>query len=229
MADSTNAERKGFTMSESSVGEVFDKLFLHCTKRIVVATFASNVHRVQQIVNSAIKYNRKIAVCGRSMINMIETARNLGYIECPENIFIDIDMINNYTDEQLVIITTGSQGEPMSALTRMAAGDHRKVKITPNDLVIISATPIPGNEKFVSKVIDDLMQIGAEVVYSSLEDIHVSGHACQEEQKLILALAKPKYFIPVHGEYRQLIAHSETAQSMGIDKDNIIMLSMVEF
>ena len=225
MADSTNAERKGFTMSESSVGEVFDKLFLHCTKRIVVATFASNVHRVQQIVNSAIKYNRKIAVCGRSMINMIETARNLGYIECPENIFIDIDMINNYTDEQLVIITTGSQGEPMSALTRMAAGDHRKVKITPNDLVIISATPIPGNEKFVSKVIDDLMQIGAEVVYSSLEDIHVSGHACQEEQKLILALTKPKYFIPVHGEYRQLIAHSETAQSMGIDKDNIIMLS----
>ena len=225
MSDSTNAERKGFTMSESSVGEVFDKLFLHCTKRIVVATFASNVHRVQQIVNCAVKYNRKIAVCGRSMINMIETARELGYIECPENIFIDIDMINNYSDENLVIITTGSQGEPMSALTRMAAGDHRKVKITPNDLVIISATPIPGNEKFVSKVIDDLMQIGAEVVYSSLEAVHVSGHACQEEQKLIIALAKPKYFIPVHGEYRQLIAHSETAQSMGIDKDHIIMMA----
>ena len=223
MSDSTNSERKGFTMSESSVGEVFDKLFLHCTKRIVVATFASNVHRVQQIVNSAIKYNRKIAVCGRSMINMITTARELGYIECPENIFIDIDMIKNYTDDQLVIITTGSQGEPMSALTRMAAGDHRKVKITPNDLVIISATPIPGNEKFVSKVIDDLMQIGAEVVYSALEDIHVSGHACQEEQKLIIALAKPKYFIPVHGEYRQLISHSETAQSMGSDMENIIM------
>ncbi len=225
MSDSTNAERKGFTMSESSIGEVFDKLFLHCTKRIVVATFASNVHRIQQIVNSAVKYNRKIAVCGRSMINMIETARELGYIQCPENIFIDIDMINSYTDEQLVIITTGSQGEPMSALTRMAAGDHRKVKITQNDLVIISATPIPGNEKFVSKVIDDLMQIGAEVVYSSLEAVHVSGHACQEEQKLILALAKPKYFIPVHGEYRQLRAHSETAQSMGIDKENIIMMS----
>ena len=224
MSDSTNSERKGFTMSESSVGEVFDKLFLHCTKRIVVATFASNVHRVQQIVNAAIKYNRKIAVCGRSMINMITTARELGYIECPENLFIDIDMIKNYTDEQLVIITTGSQGEPMSALTRMAAGDHRKVKITPNDLVIISATPIPGNEKFVSKVIDDLMQIGAEVVYSALEDVHVSGHACQEEQKLIIALAKPKYFIPVHGEYRQLMAHSETAHSMVIDKDNIIML-----
>ena len=225
MSDSTNAERKGFTMSESSVGEVFDKLFLHCTKRIVVATFASNVHRVQQIVNSAVKYNRKIAVCGRSMINMIETARELGYIDCPENIFIDIDMISNYADENLVIITTGSQGEPMSALTRMAAGDHRKVKITPNDLVIISATPIPGNEKFVSKVIDDLMQIGAEVVYSSLEAIHVSGHACQEEQKLIIALAKPKYFIPVHGEYRQLIAHSETAQSMGIDKEHILMMA----
>ena len=157
MADSTNSERKGFTMSESSVGEVFDKLFLHCTKRIVVATFASNVHRVQQIVNAAVREKRKIAVCGRSMINMITTARELGYIKCPENIFIDIDMINNYTDDQLVIITTGSQGEPMSALTRMAAGDHRKVKITPNDLVIISATPIPGNEKFVSKVIDDLM------------------------------------------------------------------------
>lgn len=225
MSDSTNAERKGFTMSESSVGEVFDKLFLHCTKRIVVATFASNVHRVQQIVNSAVKYGRKIAVCGRSMINMITTARELGYIECPENLFIDIDMISNYSDDRLVIITTGSQGEPMSALTRMAAGEHRKVKITPNDLVIISATPIPGNEKFVSKVIDDLMQIGAEVVYSSLADVHVSGHACQEEQKLIFALTKPKYFIPVHGEYRQLIAHSETAQDMGINKDNIFMLS----
>ncbi len=225
MADSTNSERKGFTMSENSVGEVFDKLFLHCTKRIVVATFASNVHRVQQIVNSAVKNNRKVAVCGRSMINMITTARELGYIDCPENIFIDIDMIKNYPDEQLVIITTGSQGEPMSALTRMATGEHRKVKITQNDLIIISATPIPGNEKYVSRVIDDLMQLGAEVVYSSLEDIHVSGHACQEEQKLIMALAKPKYFIPVHGEYRQLIAHSETAQSMGISSENILMMT----
>ena len=224
MSDSTNSERKGFTMSERSVGDVFDKLFLHCTKRIVVATFASNVHRVQQIVNCAIKYGRKIAVCGRSMINMITTARELGYIECPENLFIDIDMIKNYPDEQLVIITTGSQGETMSALTRMANGEHRKVKITPNDLIIISATPIPGNEKYVSRVIDELMQLGAEVVYSSLEDVHVSGHACQEEQKLIISLAKPKYFIPVHGEYRQLIAHSETAQSMGISKENIIMM-----
>lgn len=225
MSDSTNAERKGFTMSERSVGEVFDKLFLNCTKRIVVATFASNVHRIQQIVNSAVKYGRKIAVCGRSMINIISTSIELGYIKCPENLFIDIDMIGSYTDDQLVIITTGSQGEPMSALTRMAAGDHRKVKITPNDLIIISATPIPGNEKYVSKVIDDLMQLGAEVVYSALADIHVSGHACQEEQKLIMALAKPKYFIPVHGEYRQLRAHSETAQLMGIDKDDIFMLT----
>ena len=225
MSDSTNAERKGFTMSESSVGEVFDKLFIHCTKRIVVATFASNVHRVQQIVNAAVKYGRKIAVCGRSMINMITTARELGYIECPEDLFIDIDMIGTYNDEQLVIITTGSQGEPMSALTRMAAGDHRKVKITQNDLVIISANPIPGNEKFVSKVIDDLMQIGAEVVYSALADVHVSGHACQEEQKLMIALAKPKYFIPVHGEYRQLMAHAETAASMGIEQKNIILMS----
>lgn len=225
MADSTNSERKGYTMSERSVGQVFDKLFVNCTKRIVVATFASNVHRVQQIVNSAIENNRKIAVCGRSMINMIETAKKLGYIQAPDDIFIDIDMIKSYPDERLVIITTGSQGEPMSALTRMATGDHKKVEITPNDLVIISATPIPGNEKFVSKVIDDLMQIGAEVVYSSLADIHVSGHACQEEQKLLLSLVKPKYFIPVHGEYRQLTAHAETAKSVGTEPENIFMLT----
>lgn len=225
MSDSTNAERKGYTMSERTVGEVFDKLFVNCTKRIVVATFASNVYRIQQIVNSAVANNRKIAVSGRSMVNMIETAMKLGYIDVPKNVFIDIDMINNYTDEQLVIITTGSQGEPMSALTRMATGEHRKVHITANDLVIISATPIPGNEKYVSKVIDDLMKIGAEVVYSSLADVHVSGHACQEEQKLMLALVKPKYFIPVHGEYRHLRAHSETAKLMGINPKNIFLMS----
>ena len=224
MSDSTNSERKGYTMSESSVGEVFDKLFLNCTKRIVVATFASNVHRVQQIVNSAVKYGRKVSVCGRSMINMIETARSLGYIDVPENVFIDIDLIKNYTDDQLVILTTGSQGEAMSALTRMATGEHRKVVITPNDKIIISATPIPGNEKLVSKVIDDLMKIGAEVVYSSLEAIHVSGHACQEEQKLIFSLVKPKFFIPVHGEYRQLMAHTETAKKMGISAENIFIM-----
>ena len=223
LSDSTNAERKGYTMSERTVGHELDKLFVNCTKRIVVATFASNVHRVQQIVNAAVANGRKIAVCGRSMINMIETARELGYIDVPENVFIDIDMIKNYTDEQLVIITTGSQGETMSALTRMAAGEHKKIVITPNDLIIISANPIPGNEKSVSKVIDDLLQIGADVVYSSLADIHVSGHACQEEQKLIFALAKPKYFIPVHGEYRQLMAHAETAKSMGVEPQNIFM------
>ena len=225
MSDSTNAERKGYTMSESTVGDVFEKLFLHCTKRIVVATFASNVHRVQQIINSSVKYGRKIAVCGRSMLNMIQTAMELGYIQVPNNVFIDIDMINNYPDDRLVIITTGSQGETMSALTRMAAGEHRKVTITPNDLVIISATPIPGNEKFVSKVIDDLMKIGAEVVYSALEAVHVSGHACQEEQKLMLALVKPKYFIPVHGEYRQLMAHKETAKKMGVDSKDIFLMT----
>ena len=225
LSDSTNAERKGFTMSESSVGAVFDKLFVNCTKRIVIATFSSNVHRVQQIVNAAVANKRKIAICGRSMINMINTAKELGYIQFPENIFIDIDMINQYTDDQLVIITTGSQGEPMSALTRMASGEHRKVEITPNDLVIISATPIPGNEKLVANVIDDLMQIGAEVVYSSLADVHVSGHACQEEQKLMISLVRPKYFIPVHGEYRQLKSHAETAVSMGIDRKNIFMMT----
>ena len=224
LSDSTNAERKGYTMSESTVGEVFDKLFLNCKKRIVIATFASNMHRVQQIVNSAVANNRKIAVCGRSMINMINTAAELGYIHAPKNTFIEIDMIKNYSDDQLVIITTGSQGEPMSALTRMANGEHRKVNINSNDLVIISATPIPGNEKFVAKVIDDLMKIGAEVVYSSLADVHVSGHACQEEQKLILSLVRPKFFIPVHGEYRQLIAHRNTARLVGVPADNIILM-----
>lgn len=224
LSDSTNAERKGYTMSESSVGEVFERLFYDCKKRIVVATFASNVHRVQQIINSAVTHNRKVAVCGRSMIKMIETARELKYIDVPDNVFIDIDMIKNYTPEQLVIITTGSQGETMSALTRMAAGEHRKVTITSNDLVIISANPIPGNEKYVSKVIDDLMQLGAEVVYSSLADIHVSGHACQEEQKLILSLLKPKFFMPVHGEYRQLVCHADTAKKLGIPNENIFMM-----
>lgn len=228
LSDSTNSERKGFTMSESSVGEVFDRLFLNNSKRIVVATFASNVHRVQQIVNSSIKYGRKIAVCGRSMMNMIDAAIELGYIKGAEDVFIDIDNIKNYSDDQLVIITTGSQGEAMSALTRMANGDHKKVTITSNDMVIISATPIPGNEKYVSKVIDELMKIGAEVIYSSLEDVHVSGHACQEEQKLIITLAKPKFFIPVHGEYRQLIAHAETAKKLGIEHKNIFIMSMVE-
>ncbi len=223
LSDSTNAERKGFTMSEKSIGPVLDGLFEGCKKRIVVATFASNVHRVQQIVNSAVKFGRKIAVSGRSMMNMIDAAKELKYIDAPEDLFIDIDLIKNYTEDQLVIITTGSQGETMSALTRMANGEHKKVTITGNDLVIISANPIPGNEKSVSKVIDQLMKIGAEVVYSALADIHVSGHACQEEQKLIMALTKPKYFIPVHGEYRQLMAHKDTAIEMGIPKENVFI------
>ena len=224
-SDSTNAERKGFTMSESSVGEVFEKLFFNCTKRIIVATFASNVHRIQQIVDLAVKNKRKIAVCGRSMINVIETAMDLGYIDVPKNVFIDIDMIKNYTDEQLVIITTGSQGEPLSALTRMANGEHKKVTLTANDLVIISANPIPGNEKYISRVIDELMQIGSEVIYSSLADIHVSGHACQEEQKLMLTLVKPKFFVPVHGEYRQLVAHKETAKKLGYDDKDVFLMT----
>lgn len=223
MSDSTNAERKGYTMSESTVGEVLDKIFVNCTKRIVVATFSSNVHRIQQIVNSAVANGRKIAVCGRSMVNVIETARKFKYILVPDNAFIDIDEINSYPDEKLTIITTGSQGEPMSALTRMASGEHRKVQITPNDLIIISANPIPGNEKYVSKVVDDLMAIGAEVIYNALQDIHVSGHACQEEQKLMLSLIRPKYFIPVHGEYRQLMAHADTAKKVGINPENIII------
>ena len=225
LSDSTNAERKGFTMSESSVGAEFEKLFFNCTKRIIVATFASNVHRIQQIVDLAVQNKRKIAVCGRSMIKVIETAIELGYIDVPKNVFIDIDMIKNYTDEQLVIITTGSQGEPMSALTRMANGEHRKVTLSANDLVIISANPIPGNEKYISRVIDDLMQIGSEVIYSSLADIHVSGHACQEEQKLMLTLVRPKFFIPVHGEYRQLIAHKETAKKLGYDEKDVFIMT----
>ena len=223
MSDSTNAERKGYSMSESTVGEIFDKLFLNCTKRIVVATFSSNVHRIQQIVNSAVANKRKIAICGRSMVNTIETAKKFGYITAPDNVFIDIDEIKSYPDDRLVIITTGSQGETMSALTRMANGDHKKVEITKNDLIIISANPIPGNEKYVSKVVDDLMSIGAEVVYSVLQDVHVSGHACQEEQKLMLSLIRPKFFIPVHGEYRQLIAHAETAKELGISPENIFI------
>ena len=226
LSDSTNAERPGFTMSERSVGDVFEKLFDGATnKRIIVATFASNIHRVQQIVNSAVKYGRKVAICGRSMVNVMSVAKDLGYLNIPENVLIDIDEITNYPEEQMVIITTGSQGEPMSALARMSSGDHRKVVITANDLVIISASPIPGNEKFINKVIDDLFKIGAEVVYHSLADIHVSGHACQEELKLMLSLVKPKYFMPVHGEYRHLKQHQELAHKVGISPKNTFLMS----
>ncbi len=225
MSDSTNAERAGFTMSESSVGKVFDSIFSGCEKRIIVATFASNIHRVQQIVNSAMKNNRKVAICGRSMENVMKVAKDLGYLDIPDGVLIDMDSIDEYAPNRLVLITTGSQGEEMSGLSRMAAGTHRKVTITSRDLVIISATPIPGNEKLVSNVIDDLFKIGAEVIYHTLKDIHVSGHACQEEQKLILSLVKPQYFIPVHGEFRHLQAHAETAVKVGVEPENCVMLT----
>ena len=224
MSDSTNSEREGFTMSESTVGKVFDKIFADCKKRIIVATFASNVHRVQQIVNSAMKNNRKIAICGRSMLNVMTVAKDLGYLDIPEGMLIDIDEIDDYTPDRLVIITTGSQGETMAGLSRMAAGSHRQVTLNSEDLVILSASPIPGNEKLVSNVIDDLYKLGVEVVYHALADIHVSGHACKEEQKLVLSLVKPKYFIPVHGEYRHIRTHADTAMKVGVPEENIAYL-----
>jgi ribonuclease J len=211
-------------MSESSVGKEFDRLFTNCNKRILVATFASNIHRMQQIINSAAKFNRKVAVVGRSMLNVIAVSQELGYLNAPEGTIIDIDKIGIYNPEQLVIITTGSQGEPMSALTRMSVGEHRKVAITPDDLVIFSSSPIPGNEKSVGRVIDELEKLGAEVIYNQLADVHVSGHACQEELKLMLCLVKPKYFMPVHGEYRFLKQHGELAVSVGVDKNNIFIM-----
>lgn len=224
MADSTNAERPGYTQSERKVGESFEKLFTKAEgKRIIIATFSSNIHRIQQIVNCAERYGRKVAVFGRSMINVISTAIELGYLKVPKGIIIDIDMMNRYDSSQIVLITTGSQGEPMSALTRMAMNDHKKVNITPMDFIIISATPIPGNEKFVTKVVNELMKSGAEVVYEAMYEVHVSGHACQEELKLIQALTKPKFFIPVHGEYKHLKKHAELALELGMPKENIII------
>ncbi len=224
MADSTNAERPGFTMSESTIGEVFDELF-DTDQRIIVATFASNIHRIQQVINSAIKTKRKVAICGRSMINVITVAHKLGYIKMLNNTLIDIDDINKYSPQQICIITTGSQGEPMAALSRMANAEHKKVEIYPGDRVIISASPIPGNEKYVSKLVDDLFKQGADVIYHSIADTHVSGHACQEELKLMQALVKPKYFIPVHGEYKHLRQHAKLAESMGLNASNIFILS----
>ncbi len=227
MADSTNSERPGFTMSERTVGESFSKLFARAdNKRIIIATFASNIHRVQQIIDRAVKDDRKVAVSGRSMVNVMQKGRELGYLKCPDNILIEIDQINNYPPEKLVIITTGSQGEPMSALTRMARNEHRQVTITPRDFIIISANPIPGNEKGVTNVVNSLMKLGADVIYESMYDVHVSGHACQEEQKLLLSLVKPKYFIPVHGEYKHLARHAQTAHETGIDYSNIIIADL---
>lgn len=224
MSDSTNVERPGYAMSERSVGEKFEQIFKGCSKRIIVATFASNVHRVQQIIDAAAKNGRKVAVSGRSMENIVEISILLGYMKVPEGVLINIDHIKKYRPNQIVIITTGSQGEPMSALTRMAYSDHRKVEVTKDDLIILSATPIPGNEKSVSNVVNELFKIGAEVIYKSLSEVHVSGHACQEELKLILALTKPKFFIPVHGEHRHLVLHKELASKVGIPKNNSFVL-----
>lgn len=224
MSDSTNSERAGYTQTERTVGKAFDKLFEDADgKRIIIATFSSNIHRIQQVINCAKKYGRKVAVSGRSMINVISTAVELGYLDAPDGIIIDIDLINRYSPEQIVIVTTGSQGEPMSALSRMAMNEHRKVSITPMDYIIISATPIPGNEKLVTKVVNELMTLGATVIYESMYDVHVSGHACQDEQKLIMALTRPKFFIPVHGEYKHLKKHAETAVGMGIPEENIVI------
>lgn len=226
MCDSTNAEREGYTMSESIVGEAFEKLFVDAKGRIIVATFASNIHRVQQIIDSAVKYGRKVAVCGRSMINVVNIATRLGYLKVPQGTMVDIQSIGQYSHDKLVLITTGSQGEPMSALTRMAGSSHRQVQIVPGDMVVISATPIPGNEKMISNVINQLFQKGAKVIYHTLMDIHVSGHACQEELKLIHSLVKPKFFMPVHGEYKHLKQHALLAESLGMDKKNIFLLEI---
>ena len=223
MCDSTNAERKGFTMSERTVGKTFDNIFAeHKNTRIIIATFASNVDRVQQIINSAYKYGRKVAVEGRSMVSVIGTAAELGYLQIPDKTLIDIDQIKNYPDDKVVLITTGSQGESMAALSRMAANIHKKVTIKPNDTIIFSSNPIPGNEKAVSRVINELSRKGADVIF---QDAHVSGHACQEEIKLIYSLVKPKYSIPVHGEYRHLKAQAQIASDLGIPKENIFILS----
>ena len=224
MSDSTNAERPGFTESERKVGESFETLFRKAgNNRIIVATFSSNIHRVQQIMNVAASLGRKGALVGRSLENVVSISAELGYLNIPEGIVIDINMINRYPADKLVIITTGSQGEPMSALTRMAFSDHRKVEIHPNDYVIISATPIPGNEKTVSRVVNELMKLGADVVYEKMYEVHVSGHACQEELKMIMGIVKPKYFIPVHGELKHLRKHAGLALSMGIPKENILI------
>ena len=220
--DSTNAERPGYTMSEKTVGESFVNLFRKAGKRrIVVATFASNIHRVQQIIDVAQQSKRKVAVIGRSLENLVQVGEELGYLNVPKNILINIDNIKNYEDEHLVIITTGSQGEPMSALTKMAFGEHRKVVVSPNDYVIISATPIPGNEKMVGNVVNELMKRGIEVIYEKMYEVHVSGHACQEELKLMMGIIKPKFFIPVHGEQKHLQKHALLAQSMGFSKESI--------
>ncbi len=224
MCDSTNAERPGYTMSERTVGETFDEIFVNAKSRILVASFASNVHRIQQVINAACKFGRKVSVIGRSMVNVVSVATELGYLDVPEGTIVDIDLIDNYPPERMVILTTGSQGEPMAALSRMAASEHKKVDIMPGDLVIISASPIPGNEKPIIKVINELFQKGADVIYETLADVHVSGHACQEELKIIHSLVSPKFFMPVHGEYRHLKQHANLTRKLGMPKENIFLM-----
>lgn len=224
LSESTNAERPGYTMSERTVGNSFKNIFNQADgRRIIVASFSSNIHRIQQIVDNAVLQKRRVAVSGRSMLNVIQKAIELNYIRIPEGILIDIEQIRNYPPEKLVIVTTGSQGEPLSALARMANNDHRQVTITPEDLIIISATPIPGNEKLVGNVVNELMKLGADVVYEKMYDVHVSGHACQEELKMMISLTRPKYFVPIHGEYKHLKKHAALARQMGIPEENIFI------
>ncbi|KAB3527616.1 ribonuclease J [Alkaliphilus serpentinus] len=232
LADSTNAERRGSTMSEKNVGATFENIFRNTDKRIIVATFSSNVHRVQQIMEAAQKYNRKVVVSGRSMVNVVGVAVDLGILTIPDNLIIDIDEMDQYNDGQIVIITTGSQGEPMAALSRMASSDHKKLEIRQGDLVVFSSSPIPGNEKGISRVINQLFEKGADVIYESLAEVHVSGHACQEELKLMHRLVKPKFFIPVHGEYRHLRKHANLAEDLGMNREDIFIVNngtIVEF
>jgi len=224
MADSTNAERKGFTMSEKTVGITLETIFRNTKERIIIATFASNVHRVQRIVDMAVKFNKKVAFSGRSMVNVAAVASEIGYLKIPDKTSIDINQIKNYNDDEIVVITTGSQGEPMSALSRMASSEHKSVQIKKGDKVILSSSPIPGNEKTVSNIVNKLFEKGAEVIYSDIADIHVSGHACEEELKLVHSLVRPKYFVPVHGEYRHLKKHAEIAEGLGMDRENIFIM-----
>ena len=226
LCDSTNVERPGYTMSEKTVGVTFENIFDEATGRIIVASFASNVHRIQQVVNATVKHHRKLCVSGRSMVNVVNVATELGYLKIPSNLLVDVDQIGDYPDKKVVVLTTGSQGEPMSALARMAASEHRKLDIKPDDLVIISASAIPGNEKLVNKIVNQLFKKGANVIYEALMETHVSGHACQEELKLIHTLVKPKFFIPVHGEYRHLKQHAKLAESLGMPKKNIFIAEL---
>ena len=223
LADSTNVERPGYTRSESSVGNSFDVLFKGCEERIIVTTFASNVDRLQQIINVAARYGRRVAVTGRSMENAMKVSTALGYMNIPDGVLMDLNHIKSLPKNKVCIITTGSQGEPLSALSRMASCSHRQVRVGPGDFIIISAKPIPGNEKSVTKIVNGLLLLGAEVIYEGMYDVHVSGHACQEEQKLMLTLTRPKYFLPVHGEYKQLKKHAITAASLGIPTSNILI------